>query len=1132
MNTQTLPFTKNLAIMASAGTGKTYQLAMRCISLLLAGAKPEEIAAITFSRKAAGEILEKIVSILLELIQKENKRDEAVKAGFIPPGTSPDQLALVLRALLACRNKLHIETNDSFLFQIIQAAPAEFGIRGEITMIDEKDDRPRQRAMLRTLHDPQFAGSDLESENRRREIYQILRDCSRGKEKTTLYAEITELLKNHYRAFLNFPGAEQWKLPDHPASTEDLLTSAQIAELRSQFDALMQDEACTSKLTDGIIKKFTKLADCVEKLPADYQVRLESTDVDKLFPLFQTIKTDSGTAVFRYNRNDYELCDPLFQILEKWKCHLVELEYNALEKKTQAVYELMKTFEASFSTLTLASGKITFADILYLINSKQKNDFGTLQVLQERLGLSVGHYLLDEFRDTSTDQWSAFKDLVLDVIQNRDPDRVTSFFMVGDIKQSIYQWREGNPALFTEICEEQGFRKEDRAGQDDDSCGGILKSLACSYRSSTPVLQLVNDIFQRAKEPLVFPKRLKEQAGIFAGRVEKMEFKRHESGLSAKKHPERGCSLVLTKPAIDVQEHDLLTWQTVCALIRKLDPFSPKRKEPLSVAVLFRNNDEITECYEAMKRLAPELDVSMEGTVKLKDSSSYAVFRQLLRLAAHPGDNAASAYLDMIRTQEGCGGLDEIRKRLFPDDPGCSLSRRIREELDQAGASHLLQRFRDAFPNTGAESEAMECLADALAAQEAEGAGALSPDERITQLDEYEGVRRSMTRTVQLMTIHKSKGLGFDIVILPLRAKTPRSGYKGVVRDEKNKCCYFEPNKAFLFQFPEVEKNANTREENSIYELGCTVYVALTRAKRSTIVILPDEKTKSTASQMLPSDIVRIAGSAADSIESKESTEKFMKDLGPFLGTENPPLTPIYCAGDPFWAEHPAMEDEEASEPKEKKPSDGEKEFRAELQKQWNAHTTHDAVCSRHAGGSDPAPPSSHSFEIRPEARFVAGTAAGFGTRVHEILRELEWLGSEEETKQFLHRFEADPEAVCLLKTALAKPDIAGRLRKPDSGVVRLFREQPFLLRTEKNGPPINGIIDRAVVEFDGAGKPVRAEVIDFKTDAAEDPEVFRTNYCRQLRIYRCALAALTGLPESKIDCTILALRPGLAVSL
>ena len=1119
--------------MASAGTGKTYQLAMRCISLLLAGAKPEEIAALTFSRKAAGEILEKIVSILLELIRKEGKRDEAVKDGFIPPETSAEQLSRVLRSILACRNKLHIETNDSFLFQIIQTAPAEFGIRGEIAMIDENDDRPRQRALLRTLHDPRFAGSDRESGRRRNEIYQILRDCSRGKEKTTLYAEITELLKNHYRAFLNFPEAGQWTLPDRPAGPEDLLSAARLAELRSRFDELLEEEACRAGFKDKRAEnKLIELANCVEKLPADYPVRLESTDVDKLFPVFRNIKPKSGsdTAVWMYYGKENTVEGRLLQILDKWKRHLVALEYISLEKKTRAIYELMKVFDASFSAETRSAGKITFADILFLINSKQAEDYGTLQVLRERLGLTVGHYLLDEFQDTSTAQWQAFEDLALDVIQNDDPSRITSFFMVGDIKQSIYQWREGNPALFMKICREQQILPETSSGGNDGPRRGILKSLARSYRSAVPVLQLANDVFLPEKPP-VFPARLNEQAAVFAGQIRKMRFERHQSGLSDKDHPEKGCSLVLTTQAGDDREHTLITWKTVCALIQKLDPFSPKRERPLSVAVLFRKNDRLRECYEAMKHLAPGLNVSMEGTVALKDSMAYAVFRQLLRLAAHPGDDAASAYLSMIRMADGRGGLDEIWKRLFPGEPEGSLSRRIREELEQSGLSLFFQRFRTAFPETESESEYMECLADALAVQESEETGSLSPDERIALLDKHEGARRSMDRTVQLMTIHKSKGLGFDIVILPDNVERGTSKSRSVVKDEENGFCYFEPNLAFRSQFPVIKANADLREGKALYELACTVYVALTRAKRSTIVILPEEKSGSTAASMHPADILRRTGEIGTPIASQEKTERFLNELAPFFGSATAPLTPIYCAGDPFWAEQKEAAPEKKAEGKA---SDREKEFRTKLLAQAEKAPSPRAVFSRHADSDDSGtvPPSFHPFTIPPEFRFLAGTAADFGTCVHELLRELEWLGSEEEIRQFLRRSDAYPEAVRLLESALSKPEIANRLRHPESEHVRLFREQPFLLRTGDDEPPVSGIIDRASVEYDEAGTPIRAEIIDYKTDASDDPEVFRTRYWRQLSIYRRAMSELTGLPESAIVCTILALRPGLAIPL
>ena len=1137
--TAPFPFVQNLAIMASAGTGKTYQLSMRFIALLLTGAKPEEIAALTFSRKAAGEILEDIVSNLMKLIREEKKRDQAVKDGFIPSGTTRQQLSRVLRDILSCRNKLHIETNDSFLFQIVQAAPAEFGIRGEIAMIDENDDRPRQRALLQTLHDPRFAGSDPEGKSRRNEIYRILRDISFGKNKPTLYGEITELLKNHYRAFLDFPGPEHWTLPGRRPSVVDGLSAAQLDDLRNRFDVLLEDAASRGILKDKrAVSKLVSLADCMKKVPkesfawndlknsasllAEYEkIRRDNPDMPETFD-------DDYTAVWNYYQENH-LSGPLLRILDKWARHLFAQVFFALEKKTQAVFTLMALLDSSFSAQTRTAGKLSFADILYLINNTQKNDYGTLQVLRERLGMTIGHYLLDEFQDTSTSQWLAFKDLAEDVIQNIDPNRFTSFFMVGDIKQSIYQWRGGNPDLFMKICREQNFLPENGRGGDDRSePGGLLKSLTCSHRSSEPVLRLVNDVFV-PKTARPFPGRLKDQADIFIEQVKKMRFEPHSSGLEDEDRPEIGCSLVLSTQADDEKEHEEITWRTICALIKQLDPFSPRRKKPLSVAVLLRKNDDIRDCYEAMKRIAPELNVSREGSVALENSMAYAVFRQLLRLAAHPGDKTASAYLSMIRLPYGGAGLDTIRKRLFPGEEGYDLPRRIREELDQAGYGAFLQRFRSAFPETEQESEYMECLANALAAMETES---LSPDERIALLDGYKVAQRSLSRTVQLMTIHKSKGLGFDIVILPFSETTPKhGGGAGIVEDEENGFCYFEPTAGFISQFPEIKANADLRLEKSIYELGCTVYVALTRAKRSTIVILPQEKPDSSAATLQPADILRRAGKTDSPFTSRADTDRFLLGLAPFFGGKIVPLTPICCAGDPFWTERAFSSGKNSG----LKPSDREKSFRDQLRRAQSAEDFLPlAVFSRHpdSEASEAAPPSFHSFEIEPGARFLARAAADFGIRVHEILSELEWLGSEEDTKEFLRRFGDAPEAVRLLENALSKPDIANALRHPASGRVKLFREQPFLLRTGENESPVNGIIDRAAVEYDEAGNPVRAEIIDYKTDSADDPEMFRTNYRRQLKIYRRAMSELTGLPEPQITCTILALRPGLAIPL
>ena len=140
-------FIRNLAIMASAGTGKTYQLAMRYILLILKGAKPEDIVAVTFTKKAAGEIFEKIMTLLLELILNREKLQETIRNGFFPENVCRQDLVTVLQKILSCRKKLHIETNDSFLMQSVQSSPAQFGIMGKIAMLDDGDDRPRIKAL-------------------------------------------------------------------------------------------------------------------------------------------------------------------------------------------------------------------------------------------------------------------------------------------------------------------------------------------------------------------------------------------------------------------------------------------------------------------------------------------------------------------------------------------------------------------------------------------------------------------------------------------------------------------------------------------------------------------------------------------------------------------------------------------------------------------------------------------------------------------------------------------------------------------------------------------------------------------------------------------------------------------------
>ena len=133
-------FHRNSVIMASAGTGKTYSLSMRYLQLLLFGVELKEILAVTFTRKAAGEIFDEIIANLLKLIESETNCHQAEKS----------KLLAILKKLLTSGD-VNISTIDSFFGSLLKAYAPELGITGEITMYSDQDDRPARKVVRQFL---------------------------------------------------------------------------------------------------------------------------------------------------------------------------------------------------------------------------------------------------------------------------------------------------------------------------------------------------------------------------------------------------------------------------------------------------------------------------------------------------------------------------------------------------------------------------------------------------------------------------------------------------------------------------------------------------------------------------------------------------------------------------------------------------------------------------------------------------------------------------------------------------------------------------------------------------------------------------------------------------------------------
>ncbi|MEE9541770.1 MAG: UvrD-helicase domain-containing protein, partial [Candidatus Bipolaricaulota bacterium] len=144
----------HIAIAASAGSGKTFQLAHRYIQLLAGGVPPDRIIALTFSRKAAGEIFESIARYLCEAISSPEQAQQMGRR-IERTGSSQGDFLGLLRDLLDSSHRLHISTLDSFIVGIVSTFPMELGISSDFQVLDNDgaEAREAREEILRSIFD-------------------------------------------------------------------------------------------------------------------------------------------------------------------------------------------------------------------------------------------------------------------------------------------------------------------------------------------------------------------------------------------------------------------------------------------------------------------------------------------------------------------------------------------------------------------------------------------------------------------------------------------------------------------------------------------------------------------------------------------------------------------------------------------------------------------------------------------------------------------------------------------------------------------------------------------------------------------------------------------------------------------
>ncbi len=433
----------NLIIRASAGTGKTFQLSNRFLTLVRRGVPSETILATTFTRKAAGEILDRVIGRLAEAADDEGKRKELAR--FTGGETWSREACLdALDTLMRSLHRLRVSTLDSLFAQIARSFGLELGFPFGWQIVDELfDKRLRSRAIDAVLTSGDGA-----------QLRTLVHLLTKGEATRSISTLIRDTVNELYDLFQD-TAQEAWhKVPRYKPLDEGQLTAA-IEELRAaalteKRMARARDEDC-ARAAEGDWDEFLK------KGLAGKVAQNEVAFYGKPIP-------PAVAAVYR-------------RLIDHVKAELV----GRVASQTEASYALLELFHAEYQRLKSGHRALRFEDVTRrLANVGQAVDLGSLSF---RLDSRIDHLLLDEFQDTSPPQWRVIQPWAQRVTAAAAG---TSFFCVGDVKQAIYGWRGGIAEIFDAI--------------DRQLPGLTPQSLNTSFRSSQPVIDAVNHVFARLAE--------------------------------------------------------------------------------------------------------------------------------------------------------------------------------------------------------------------------------------------------------------------------------------------------------------------------------------------------------------------------------------------------------------------------------------------------------------------------------------------------------------------------------------------------------------------------------------------------------------------------------------------------------
>ena len=830
---------------ASAGSGKTYALVQRLLMICLRHPNHyqhiKRILALTFTNKAANEMKSRILDWLKKFTAKDYDQcrillalQEAMQAEGIQ--VSVDELSRraqnLLDYILHHYSVLSIGTIDKFNAKLIRSFSQELGLGQNFNLEINTD--PLLIEAVDQLMEKVGTEDELSDTLIDHAFYHLEQD-KRVQMKNVLLKSAKNLIPDTNYAHL--VSNEKFTAEEYTRITQILreeLSRIPIEIENKAKEAVLLMESIGAQITDfyqgskgGLMTFFTKiLADGTVQLSASADVEAAKLDT--------YAHGASGTGK-KLSREIESILPALLQL----RMDIITLEVKRLKdsKILDSLLPLLlnTSVERELQNVQEDQDLVLLSKFNIMINENLREE--PSQFIYEKVGTRYEHFFFDEFQDTSEMQWQNFLPL-RDHALSQDG---TSFTLVGDPKQSIYRFRGGESSIMTGVLTgtEQSAKKAD------------VVNLQYNWRSAKNIVHFNNKLYRH------IGRQLCEMGQEIYGPASEQIAVNDKPGVVEVKILPKGNNAAVLKEAASRMAEDIQR------CLQNGFRFS-------DMVVLVTKNDESKVLSEALSRKKVLVDgretyiktVSEKGLV-LGLSPTLLAVTQLLYWQQNPQDKAPFSMMIYYLAKSGRISISQFTEEVStlldfrdPEKIAAALKDRYSVQITPSKQLHLnlynyLEFYVKEFSVPGQETDfCMNYLE--LAFNFSQNAGFGLKDWLRYWEEEAQNMAIQQAENIdaiQLMTIHKSKGLEFPVVMLPLakRRLSKKLSAWLPVEDLGEKLRTVQINEYFsdavgtydeqINQFTQQERNKDRLDTVNL------LYVATTRAEEQLYLYLPEDFT-------------------------------------------------------------------------------------------------------------------------------------------------------------------------------------------------------------------------------------------------------------------------------------------------